>query len=183
MKLVVGLGNPGLKYKKTRHNIGFLALDEFNKKYKKDGKSEIHVDSEKQVVLLKPLTYMNDSGIEVSRWAKYYKIESKDILVIQDDLDLAFGKIRIKQNSGSGGHNGIKSIIQNLGESDFVRLKIGIKNDYVSTTKEFVLSRFSKIEEQKLKNLILLSKSVITDFLKESPEFLMNKYNGVGDDI
>ena len=133
MKLIVGLGNPGREYENTRHNIGFMALnyfpgnnfdgEKFNAMYKK---TKIE---EEDVLFIKPLTYMNLSGEAVERYVNFYKIDHKDILIIQDDLDLPTGTIRLKYKSSSGGHNGIKSIINLLGTDELPRLKVGISNN------------------------------------------------------
>jgi len=134
MKMLVGLGNPGLKYEKTRHNIGFRFLDAFATS---EGLSfasaprfcaqtcTTTLGSEK-VLLLKPQTFMNDSGEAVGQLARYYDIEPEDIVVVYDDLDMPSGKIRIKAGGGHGGHNGLRSLHQHLSNTDYVRVKIGI---------------------------------------------------------
>jgi peptidyl-tRNA hydrolase, PTH1 family len=132
-KLIAGLGNPGREYAMTRHNIGFLVLDSlavksclsfdkslFNSEYIK---TKIRGN---EVFFVKPLTYMNKSGTSIFRFASFYKIKQEDIIVIHDDMDIEFGKIKIVQNRGSGGHKGIKSIIETLGNKNFVRLRIGV---------------------------------------------------------
>ena len=148
MKLVVGLGNPGKEYENTRHNIGFMVLDEYldenNWKKKFDGLYQIITINQEKVLFLKPLTFMNLSGISVRKAVDFYDILISDILVIQDDLDLPFGKHRIKKNSSSGGHNGIKSIISSLNSDAFCRLKLGISHDRSFDTIDYVLGKFSK---------------------------------------
>ena len=136
MKLIVGLGNPGDKYKGTRHNVGFMCLDriaDYNNitfKQKFNGLScEYNVNGEK-VILLKPDTFMNNSGEAVIKYLTFYKCEIEDVIVVYDDLDIDFGKIRIKGKSSSGGHNGIKSIINHLKTEDFLKVKIGVNNEY-----------------------------------------------------
>lgn len=150
MKLIVGLGNPGKEYENTRHNIGFMIIDnylgdvKFSEKF--DGLIyEKSVGGEK-IIFLKPLTYMNNSGMSVVKAVNYYNIDMKDILVIHDDLDLQFNTIKIKSNSSSGGHNGIKSIINNLGSQEFNQFKFGIANEYKDNVIDFVLGKFSKEE-------------------------------------
>ena len=148
MKLIVGLGNPEKKYDNTRHNIGFMVLDNYLGKVDYKSKFnglyyEKNINNEK-VIFLKPQTYMNNSGLSVFEFVNFYKISLKDILIIQDDLDLDIGMIKFKFNSSSGGHNGIKSIINCLGSQEFSRLKIGINNEYKKDTIDFVLSKFSK---------------------------------------
>lgn len=148
MKLIVGLGNPGKEYEYTRHNIGFMVVDSFvnNDDWKKkfDGEYQILTVKDEKVLFLKPLTYMNNSGISVRKIVDYYDIKIEDILVIQDDLDLEFGKCRLKKNSSSGGHNGIKSIISCLGTNTFCRLKLGISSKKNVDTIDYVLGKFSK---------------------------------------
>ena len=150
MKLIVGLGNPGKEYDNTRHNIGFMILDNYlgDVKYteKFDGLIyEKNYNGEK-VIFLKPQTFMNNSGMSVIKVVNYYNIDVHDILVIHDDLDLDFNTIKIKSNSSSGGHNGIKSIINNLGSQEFDQFKFGISNEYKNNIIDFVLGKFSKEE-------------------------------------
>lgn len=179
MKLVVGLGNPGKEYENTRHNVGFIIIDNYLKdvNWKKNTDSFEYmknIDGEK-VIFLKPLTFMNLSGLAVGRIAKYYKINPEDILIIHDDLDLPSCTYRFKTNSSSGGHNGIKSIIDNLGTNSFCRLKIGIGNNKSINTKDFVLSKLSKNEIEDLKSEKYIE--LINYFLKNGIEKTMNKYN------
>ena len=159
MKLIVGLGNPGREYENTRHNVGFQLLDviaedkglsfnrdKFNAKY-----CEYTVRGEK-VILIKPLSYMNLSGGVVSRFVSFYKIKASDILVIQDDLDMSVGRIKIVNNSSSGGHNGIKSIIAHAGTQNFMRIKVGVGEKPSGwDLADYVLGHFSEEDKQKLK--------------------------------
>ena len=165
MILIVGLGNIGKEYEKTRHNFGFLAVDQLASQYgfsvwKREKKffGEIctgQIEGEK-VILLKPDTYMNISGKAVQAIAHFYKIVLKNIWIWHDDVDLVFGKIRITQNGKSGGHNGIKSIINTLGSPEFFRLKFGIKNEFLEKmpTDRFVLGKFSTEESNQTKIII-----------------------------
>ncbi len=170
MKLIFGLGNVGKEYEKTRHNVGFLAVDEFAKKYefgdfKLESKfkamiSEKIVNREK-IVLAKPITYMNLSGESLVLLKSFYKLEVDDIVVVYDDKDMEFGKIRVRSSGSSGGHNGIKSIIKVLGET-FKRIKIGIgdkDHPAFSYASDFVLGRFSEKEFEDL-NIDILSEVV-----------------------
>jgi len=127
LKLIVGLGNLDKKYNKTRHNVGFMVLDNFliDKEFKKDGRSLIFYDQTNQIIFLKPMTYMNSSGEEVARITNYYKIKTEDVLVVQDDIDLPLGEYRLKLNSGTGWHNGIRIITKNLHTYKISRLKKG----------------------------------------------------------
>jgi len=176
MKLIVGLGNPGKEYDNTRHNIGFIILDKYlgNVKYKKKFNGEYFESG--NVIYLKPQTYMNNSGECVSKFIKYYNINLDDLLVIQDDLDIEVGKYKFKENSSSGGHNGIKSIIHNLGTNSFFRMKVGILTDNKNDVIDFVLGRFSK-KELDLINFDNLVNS-IDDFINYGKEYVMNRYNG-----
>lgn len=181
MKLIVGLGNPGKEYINTRHNIGFMALDSYldGQDWKENNYAYyINIKTEKDNILfIKPKTYMNLSGNAVSYFVNYYKINTNDILIIQDDLDLEFGKIKLKYNSSSGGHNGIKSIIENLHTQEFLRLKIGISKPE-SNIINYVLEKFSKSELEILNNNKNIISSIIADFINgTSTDKLMNKYN------
>ena len=184
MKLIVGLGNPGHEYENTRHNIGFQLLDyiakdkniqflrnKFNGKY-----TELSINGEK-VILLKPLSYMNLSGSVVEKYVSFYKINVCDILVIQDDLDMNFGRVKIVHNSSSGGHNGIKDIERCLGSKEYARLKIGIANDKSIDTKDYVLGKFTDEEEKVLLSVFKDLVNVIDDFCTMSLDRLMSKYN------
>lgn len=186
MKLVVGLGNPGSKYQSNRHNVGFMILDEYAKNkninFKKDKNSLIAIDQENKLILLKPQTYMNNSGSEVKRIMEYYKVMIEDILVIQDDKDIMFGKFKLKTNSSFGGHNGIQSIINYYGNS-FLRLKIGVKNDSLVETAAFVLGDFEEKELKILNSSIDIYCKIIAEFANNDDSYLINKYNGENIDI
>ena len=184
MKLIVGLGNPGSEYKNTRHNIGFYYLDLFTDKYNLSYKekfnglySKININGE-DILLLKPMTYMNLSGDCVIKFVNYYKINIDDILVIHDDLDINLGKFKLKRNGSSGGHNGIKSIISNLNSEEFKRLKIGISKNDLIDTKDYVLGKFNKEEQNILKDLENTILDLLDDYFKIPFNDLMSKYNG-----
>lgn len=184
MKLIVGLGNPGKEYENTRHNIGFniinLYLEKHNlvlDKNKFDGKyTKTNINNE-DVILLEPQTYMNLSGKCVKKIVDFYKIKPEDILVIQDDLDLNIGRIKLKQNSSSGGHNGIKNIEEELNTKNIKRLKIGISNDKLIDTKDYVLGKFNKEEKEILDNTYKICINILDDYLKMNFDLLMTKYN------
>ncbi len=170
MKIIFGLGNPGKKYQKTRHNIGFMILDLLAKEYSVLFKSDSKTNSEiaeivyagEKILLCKPQTFMNNSGQVVSSLTNYYKLESQDILIIQDEIDLPFGQIKFSENSGSAGHKGIQSIIDHLKTKDFKRLRFGIeKEENKLATEIFVLKNFSK-EEFKIIEKINLEKFLVT---------------------
>jgi len=148
MILIVGLGNPGKKYAKTRHNIGFRVIDAL--------RNEL---SNKDIVLLKPETFMNDSGKATKAMISYYKIPLENLYVIHDDIDLPFGTIRVSKDSSSAGHKGVQSIIDELGTQDFSRIRIGIRppllrQGFGGQAQDFVLEKFSKQEEKQLKEII-----------------------------
>lgn len=181
MKLIVGLGNPEKKYDYTRHNIGFYIIDNYLKddvfKNKFDALYLEKTINNEKVIFVKPLTYMNNSGFAVLKFVEYYNVLLKDVLIIHDDLDLPVGCIKFKFNSSSGGHNGIKSIINQLGSQEFFRMKIGINNNNNNTnTINFVLGKFSKDDL----SLIDLNKcnNAINDFILNDYNYVMNKYNG-----
>ncbi len=181
MKLIVGLGNPGKEYENTRHNIGFMCVDNYvgnlDWKEKFNALYQERIINDEKVLFLKPLTYMNLSGQAVKSFVNYFKIDINDILVIQDDLDLDLGKSRLKMNSSAGGHNGIKSIIKDLGTDKFARLKIGIAHNKLGDTKDYVLGKFNEEDLKVINESILLSKTIIDSFLSVGIERTMNIYN------
>jgi peptidyl-tRNA hydrolase, PTH1 family len=163
MKLVVGLGNPGEKYKNTRHNVGFLSLDYLlsfdgfmTARPGKEFKSEVWTwqNETEKVLFIKPQTYMNDSGQALKLFCNFYKMDfEKDILIIHDELDLPFGGLKLSLNSSAAGHNGVQSIIDNLGTQNFQRLRIGIESRLSREempTENFVLQNFTEDETIKL---------------------------------
>ncbi len=181
MKLIVGLGNPGKKYENTRHNIGFFILDSYLKEVNwKDDKNAFIYKTKifnEDVIFIKPTTFMNLSGVAVSYYKNFYKISLNDILIIHDDMDLEIGSIRLKKDSSSGGHNGIKNIIDNLNSKDFLRLKIGISKPEYDVI-DYVLSKFSSQEIALINEKLSTIYNIIDDFIKnENVERLMNKYN------
>ncbi len=160
MKLVVGLGNPGEKYALTRHNIGFMAVDvmvsEFNSQtWQKKFNSLIqsHLIKNSKVLFIKPLTYMNLSGLAVELAMNFYRISSENIVVFHDDIDIPLGAVRLKKGGGHGGHNGLKSIIDKVGQ-DFIRVRIGVSRPENKDVSNYVLSEFSAPE------IALLNKSL-----------------------
>lgn len=178
MKLLVGLGNPGAEYEQTRHNIGFMAVDAIAHRHnfsspKLKYKSEIYdgiIEGEK-VLIQKPLTYMNLSGTSVQEFSKFYKISLDDIIVFHDELDLAFGKIKIKQGGGNGGHNGIKSLDSHCGNAYHrVRLGIGHPGDK-DKVSGYVLSKFPSNEMQHVESWV--------DHIAEAIPLLLSKDDNV----
>ena len=190
MKLIVGLGNPGKEYENTRHNIGFMAIDNYVKlhnlggfKEKFNGMYLKYQLGDEQVILLKPLSFMNLSGDVVRRYVDYFKIDINDILVIHDDLDMPVGKIKIKVGGSSGGHNGIKDISTKLGTEDFKRLKVGIANNKMMDTKDYVLGRFGKEEKDLIDKAIKETGPILDDYFKYPIIDLMSRYNGAYDGL
>ena len=184
MKLIFGLGNPGKQYEKTRHNIGYMLVDLIakdknilfkNSKFNADV-AEYFYNNEK-IILVKPLSFMNLSGGVVKKMVSFYNIDLNDIMIIHDDLDMSFGRIKIVNNSSSGGHNGIKDIESNLGSKDYLRLKVGISKVDNMDTKDYVLGKFSKDELAKLKIIFNNLVSVVDDFCDLDIEMLKSKYN------
>jgi len=165
MVLIIGLGNPGAKYEKTRHNIGFRVLDEFqnennfsNFEFSKKFNSLISdgIVKKKTILLAKPQTSMNNSGMSVKEIISFYKIKSSNIVIVHDDIDLIFGTMKISERRGSAGHKGVESIIKELGTKDFTRLRIGIRDKKLKykDTKKYVLEKFTEEEEENLKKII-----------------------------
>lgn len=185
MKLIVGLGNIGREYDNTRHNVGFKALDQILDKYnikldknKFDGYYTKTTINNEQVILLKPAKYMNLSGEVVRDYVHFFKIDINDILIISDDLDQSVGKYKLKQKGSSGGHNGLKDIERHLGTDKYKRLKIGISNNKLIDTKDYVLGKISKEENEELDKIYKIVPNIIEDFIILDFDSLMSKYNG-----
>ena len=184
MKLIVGLGNPGKEYENTRHNIGYIFIDNFadslgikiDKKKFNGLYAETIINNEK-VILVKPLSYMNLSGEVVIQFVSFYKINIADILIINDDLDMETGRIRLRYKGTSGGHNGLKNIALHLGTEDFKRLKIGISNNKLIDTKDYVLGKFSKEDKELINELKPKINDLLNDYLEMDFDKLMCKYN------
>lgn len=187
MPLIVGLGNPGKKYAPTRHNIGFRVVEALSQKKKLEfSASSFQGDlaqddaaSSDRLYLLKPSTFMNLSGKSVAAITQFYKIPLSKILVIHDDLDLPFGRLRLVRTGSAGGHNGIKSLIDHLGTPDFPRLKIGIGRPKIleQDVVDYVLQKFTPEEENHLSSLIDKSVDAIVSTLAHGLQSAMNVYN------
>ncbi len=172
--LVIGLGNVGKKYELTRHNFGFICVDMLADAHRAKWKNDVKFSSQiatvsidgKKVILVKPQTFMNLSGEAVQKIKAFYKLENKDIVVIHDELDIDFGLIRTRSGGGSAGHNGLKSIIQHIGE-DFGRIRAGIgpKSPEQIDSADFVLQRFSKEQHEQLDKATLATTEIIKDFV------------------
>lgn len=202
MKLIVGLGNPGEKYEKTRHNLGFMVVDQFLKDVTETSETkwshEVKVKSDiavfewpvgsttEKVILAKPRTYMNNSGMAVSLLANYYKIEPKDIWIVHDELDIPTGNMKIRIGGSSAGHKGIESIMNSLGTEKFYRFRLGIGVSRLQTevahhmmpkADEYVLDRFASGDMGKIRELIKRSSKSLICGLSEGIPVAMNKYN------
>jgi PTH1 family peptidyl-tRNA hydrolase len=183
-KLIIGLGNPGPKYELTRHNIGFIVLDNLALKYGIDisKKKELCLIGDAAVegeraMLAKPQTYMNKSGSAVKRLLDYFEFELKDLIIVHDDLDLEFGQIKIKDKGGHGGHNGIRSVLELLGDDQFSRLRIGIgRPPGRMPAEKYVLSNFSESDED-LSELIERSVKALEIMIKDGNVIAMNKFH------
>ncbi|MBC2178410.1 aminoacyl-tRNA hydrolase [Listeria booriae] len=184
MKMIVGLGNPGKKYERTRHNVGFMVVDELSfrhqtpwKKSKFNGMiSNIVVNGEK-VLLVKPLTFMNLSGECVRPLMDYYDIPVEDVLIVYDDLDLPTGKIRLRQKGGAGGHNGMKSLIQHLKTQEFNRIRVGVDRPANGDVINYVLGDFPKAEQPDIIAAIKQSADAIEAWPGKSFQDVMNSFN------
>lgn len=198
MYLIVGLGNPGNKYKNTRHNLGFMVADAFAKKVKSE-KVKVRSDerfnaeivdaviSGQKIILAKPQTFMNASGFAVGKIANYYKIEPKDIWVIHDDIDLPLGRVKIRLGGASAGHRGVQSIIEELGTDGFIRVRLGVGHPRNRTANgdepgnisvdSYVLRNFDISEKSELKSMMKKVVDVIEIGVKKGIETAMNRFN------
>jgi PTH1 family peptidyl-tRNA hydrolase len=186
MVLIVGLGNPGKKFLKTRHNLGFWVLDEFRKKHHfpvfKPQKEFLSLTTEKKIgekkiILVKPQTFMNLSGKAVFLLKRKFGFENENLWVVYDDLNLAIGRIKISHNIGSGGHRGIASIIQSLKTENFVHFRIGAGKEKIFSRKDLVLEKFSKTEEEEFKKAVKKMVKAIETALEEGLLRAMTEFN------
>ncbi len=185
MKLIVGLGNPGKEYASTRHNAGFLALDILADKLNVDINQKVFnslvgktMYKGQQVFLMKPQTYMNNSGEAVRKMVNYYQLDPKeDLLVIYDDLDLSYGQIRLRSKGSSGGHKGMKSIIANISTQEFARIRIGIEKNPFIPTADYVLGKVEKENLPIYKASIEKATLAAIDFIDLPFDKVMNMYN------
>jgi PTH1 family peptidyl-tRNA hydrolase len=187
LKLIVGIGNPEQRYLTTRHNVGFWVLDSLAEKLSKNFLQQKKYESEffeyefdsKLFHMMKPLSYINNSGIPIRKFIKNKNIEAENILIIYDDLDLDVGKIRLKQGGGSGGHNGLNSIIEQIGSKNFWRLRIGIgKPNDKKRVIDYVLGKPSLDDKNLIHQSIEVMLSEIDTFFNGESVKLMNKLNG-----
>ena len=185
-KLIVGLGNPGPQYRWTRHNLGFLALEALCSRQKvllrnsasNHGMLAKAVINDLECSLLMPMTFMNNSGLSVKKMADRQGVAPEDILIVCDDLSLSFGKLRLRSSGSAGGHNGLKSIINDLGSNQFARLRLGVdapKN--AAETVDYVLSDFTPAEKKALPDLINHALDCVTCWVTEGAKAAMNQFN------
>ena len=185
MYLIIGLGNPEEEYSKTRHNMGFNAINKIADQYgikvnksKFQGLYESAIIEGKKVMLIKPQTYMNLSGECIKQFVDFYKIPNEDILVIYDDMDIEPGKIKIRKKGGAGGHNGMKSIIKMLGTEEFARIRTGIgRPKHNGDDINYVIGAIPEEEIPKLQEGVEKAKEAVIEILKNGIDFAMNKLN------
>lgn len=183
IKLIVGLGNPGQKYEQTRHNIGFMVIDRlaenFNAEMANHLRWRTHMAKvpDNGALLLKPQTFMNESGQSVGAALRFYKWQPEQVLVVYDDVSIPFGHLRFRMSGSAGGHNGIKSIISHLGSDRFPRLKLGIGNSTGNSMTGHVLGKFSTDECNELENTLATAAEAVQVALSEGVEAAANAYN------
>lgn len=184
-QLIVGLGNPGRTYAGTRHNVGFMVVDQLAHKYR------ISLDSRKfgsifglgkvdgrSVILAKPTAYMNLSGPAVRKLANFFKLEKRDLLVIHDDIDIVFGRIKIKQKGGDAGHKGVMSLIEAFGSGTFARVRVGIgRPDTGQDVKAYVLDKFDTEQEASLDKVIIMAQEAVETILLRGMKEGMNRFS------
>ncbi len=189
--MVAGLGNPGSEYSQTRHNIGFIALEEIARRYTLFfNNSKFNADiakgiiEKKQTLLVKPQSYMNRSGLPVQQISSYFKIETDNIVVIHDELDLSFGRIMIVKGRGHGGHNGIRSLIESLGTRDFTRIRVGVGRPSATSIDEkdgsltgYVLGKFAYEEQKQIATVVKTVADACSFILSNSVKTAMNLFN------
>lgn len=184
MYIIAGLGNPGKEYTGTRHNVGFDSIDCLVEKYNVNLNKlrfnsvygEICLNGEK-VMLVKPVTYMNRSGIAIAEIMKYFKVPIENLIVIYDDIDIPAGTLRIRPFGSSGTHNGMKSIIYQLGDDKFPRVRIGIGRNPDMNLADYVLQKFSKEERNLVNNIIISASHAAEEIVVKSLDSAMQKYN------
>ncbi len=180
-KLIVGLGNPGRKYTETRHNIGFMILDKWVEELGVSWEKKLNWRSEQVKTeygwLMKPMTFMNRSGFSVGHFCRYHKIKPEEVLCVYDDTSFELGSIKFKLKGSSGGHNGIKSLINDLGSENFPRLKVGIGQPLHEELADYVLGKFTDEEEQGLEDGILKAVKALQVCQTEGFESAANQFN------
>ncbi len=175
--LLAGLGNPGGQYKGTRHNLGFILADLLGENFRSPVSFPFSFCETEEFTLIKPKTFMNKSGLAVERAAAYFNFSQKEIMVACDDFNLPLGKLRLRGRGSAGGHNGLQSVIDYLGTSDFPRIRMGIGGQYESDKVSYVLGRFHKSEAAKVRDMLIDAGRLIRYFCKHGLEETMNKFN------
>ncbi|MDD2650623.1 MAG: aminoacyl-tRNA hydrolase [Candidatus Cloacimonetes bacterium] len=176
MKYIIGLGNPGYKYEHNRHNIGFLLIDYIAEKYQCDFVKEknCHVAKMRTFTLIKPQTYMNNSGLVVKNLTN---IPFTDFVIIVDDINLPFGDIRIREQGGDGGHNGLKSIIENINSDNFTRIRIGVGSPENKALSDYVLDDFTELEFLLLKHIFEFTYNLLKQYIHRDYKCMLNYYS------
>jgi PTH1 family peptidyl-tRNA hydrolase len=183
MKLIVGLGNPGEEYRQTRHNVGFMVADELAARHSLAWRNEGQVACAKrfgspEFLLAKPKTFMNLSGFAVAEFANYRNIDHGDLLIVVDDVDLPLGRMRARARGSAGTHNGLKSVVEQLGTTDFARLRVGVgRGDRRNDLADYVLAKFEAAEQAALNDIVTRAADAAEMFAAEDIETVMNRYN------
>lgn len=185
--MIVGLGNPGREYETTKHNVGFMVVDEIAKQvehtpWREDKKALVssYYEGEEKVLLVKPQTFMNLSGESVAPLMRYYKLDPTDVFVVYDDMDIPVGTLRLRKNGSAGGHNGIKSLIQHMGTEEFPRFRLGIGRPLPGwTVVNHVLAPFTEENQEKIQKGVLSMAKAVRGTVKLGMDKGMNRYNPV----
>lgn len=189
MKLIVGLGNPGKQYEKVRHNLGFMVLDQMvsSGQWEKEDKFQSQILKLSQDIwLVKPQTYMNNSGMAVLKLVDYFKLTPEEVIIVHDDLDLMLGKIKVRSGGAAGGHHGVESIISALGSDQFIRVRLGIGNQkshsgehkrVAFNAEHFVLESFMPNEKSKVKHMVKQAKEALEILLDKGLDIAQNQFN------
>ncbi len=184
MKIIIGLGNPGEKYQGTRHNLGFMVIDEYAKKhlavgfsFNVDKKIKAEIIKLDHVWLVKPQTFMNNSGLSVKALVDYYHINLDDLIIVYDELDLPLGQIKIRLGGAGAGHHGVESIIKSLGTDQFLRVRLGIGNRYTKSADKYVLEMWPSGERAKVKHMVKQTIKVLDLILDKGYEAAQNQFN------
>jgi PTH1 family peptidyl-tRNA hydrolase len=188
MKAIVGLGNPGTEYSGTRHNVGFDVVDELARRWnvrlrKWKASASLAVVTDREVVLVEPMTFMNESGLAVSAVMAFYKIQPSDVLVVVDEVQLPLGKLRLRWSGSAGGHNGLKSVIAHVG-TDFPRLRIGVARGHPeSVLRNHVLSKFPPSERDVVERAVGRAADAVETFVSDGLQVAMNRFNATDDNL
>ena len=183
-KLIVGLGNPGKEYEKTRHNIGFMVIDDYASslgktfdKQKFSGLYTEYIQNGEKIILLKPQKYMNLSGEVVRDFVHYFDIDTENVLIISDDINLPIGKLRFRAKGSAGGHNGLKNIELHLHTNEYKRLRFGVSNNNEVDMRDFVLGKFSKSDLETINEKYKITRNFLNEVFNNTIDNLMCKYN------